>query len=127
MNVLTLVRTAAATILAIVLSGVALHLGPEPHSITESIGITGILGGPGFLILGYRLAKYAAEQREKSRKFRATLVPLGMALGLLNMIAVLLLAVPFITWWALVLPVMFFFPALAGGAGLGLGCMIGDR
>ena len=126
MNPLTLGRTIVGTLLAIVLSGAALSFGPEPHSFGESLGMMAILGGPGFLLLGFLLARHVARQEGRTLKFRGTVMWIGIGLGALNLLATSVVFAPFIGWWSLFLWILFLPAALAGGVGLGLGCLLGD-
>jgi hypothetical protein len=112
-------RVIAGTLLAILLSGTAMWLGPEPEKFWESIGSMALLGGPVFLVLGILLARGGVKG--------PGLVFLGMALSVLALLGILLVLTPVLRWWAFVFFMYFFLPALAGGAGLGLGLWIGGR
>jgi hypothetical protein len=118
------VRAIVGTLLAVVASGAVFHLGQERHSFAESVGSMGLLGGPGFLILSILLARDVARREAEGVRIRAGLVPMGMALSLLNLGGISLVTAPFAGMYALAIPVMFFLPVIAGGAGLGLGCLI---
>lgn len=111
-------RVIVGTLLAILLSGTALWLGPERHKFLESVGSTAILGGPVFLILGILLARTPVEG--------PALVFLGTAFSALALLGIMLVLAPALLWWSFAFFMYFFMPALAGGAGLGLGCWIGS-
>jgi hypothetical protein len=120
-------RVIAGTLLAILLSGTALWLGPEPHSFAESLGIMAFLGGPFFFILAIYLARHTAEQQERNQLARAALVPMGMGLVSVLLLTAAVVLLPALGLWSFALLFLLFLPSLAGGAGLGLGCLIGTR
>lgn len=112
-------RVIVGTLLAVLLSGTALWLGPERHTFWESVGSMAILGGPIFLVVGILLARDGVEG--------PVLVFLGMALSGLALLGITLVLTPILLWWAFAFFMYFFLPALAGGAGLGFGFWIGGR
>lgn len=116
---MTATRVIFGTLLAIFLSGTALWLGPERHTFWESVGSMAIPGGPVFLVLGILLTRDRVEG--------VALVFLSMALSALALLGITLVLAPVLLWWSFAFFMYFFLPALAGGAGLGLGCWIGGR
>jgi hypothetical protein len=127
MRGLTAVRSIAGTLLAVLLSGASLSVGLEPHTFAESLGIMAILGTPGYLILGVRLARFVDRQEEAGWKSRAAVVLRGMGFGIVNLLAIMLVLGPFIGGYILVLMVLLLVPLVVGGAGLGIGCLIGSE
>jgi hypothetical protein len=123
-RVRVVLRTIAGTLLAVGISGAALSLGAEPHSFAESLGIMATLGGPGYLALAVFLARFA--ERPENARMGAFLIPLGMALGMVNLLGIVAVLTPFLGLYALAMLMMLFIPVLAGGAGLGWGCLLGS-
>jgi len=120
-------RVIVGTLLAIVLSGAAVWVGPEPHSFGESVGLMALLGGPFFFIFAIYLARHTAEQEERNELHRAMPVFLGMSLTTLMLLLAVVVLLPVLKFWSLAIFILLFLPSLAGGAGLGLGCLIGTR
>jgi len=120
-------RVIVGTVLAILLSGAALWLGPEHHSFAESLGTMAVFGGPFFFIFGIYLALHTARQEERNQLTRAVLVPLGMGLTTVMLLTAVIVLLPVLKVWSLAILIRLFIPSLAGGAGLGLGCLIGTR
>jgi len=120
-------RVIVGTLLAILLSGTAFWLGPEPHSFAESIGGMAMLGGPFFFIFAIYLARHTALQEERNRLSRAALIPMGMGLTSVILLTATVVLLPVLGLWSFAFLFLFFLPSLAGGAGLGLGCLIGTR
>ena len=124
---MTTVRVIVGTLLAILLSAIAFALGIERHPFGESLGIMAILGGPVFFILAIYLARHTARQEERNQLSRAAVVPMSMGLASLMLLTAVVVLTPALGLWSFAIFILLFIPSLAGGAGLGLGCLIGAR
>jgi hypothetical protein len=104
-------------LMAVLVGGVALHLGPEPEPLLQAFGAMAILAGPGFALL----ASPVIRALEGTPWLVAPVF--GMAAGLANLLVVLLILTPIVGLWIYALAILFFLPFLAAGAAFGLGCL----